>query len=71
VVQQQARGSTKVPARGVVALPSSAESHFFLSHSQSTGGDQTNAIYLELQQLGFTCWYIGLYSLLELMISKH
>jgi hypothetical protein len=56
-VVQQAHGSTKVPARGAVALPGSAESHFFLSHSQSTGGDQTNAIYLELQQLGFTCWY--------------
>ena len=24
--------------------------HFFLSHCQGTGGDQTNAIYLELQQ---------------------
>jgi hypothetical protein len=56
VLQQQARGSTKVLARGVVPLPGNAESHFFLSHSQSTGGDQTNAIYLELQQLGFTCW---------------
>jgi hypothetical protein len=31
--------------------------HFFLFHSQSPGGDQTSAIYLELQQLGFTCWY--------------
>jgi hypothetical protein len=57
VVQQQAHGSTKVLARGVVPLPGDAESHFFLSHAQSTGGDQTNAIYLELQQLGFTCWY--------------
>jgi hypothetical protein len=58
VVQQQAHGSTKVLTRGAVALPDNAESHFFLSHSQSTGGDQTNAIYLELQQLGFTCWYV-------------
>jgi hypothetical protein len=58
--QQRSRHSNKVPATGLtgaVALPDSAESHFFLSHSQSTGGDQTNAIYLELQQLGFTCWY--------------
>jgi hypothetical protein len=43
---------------GAVPLPADAESHFFLSHAQSTGGDQTNAIYLELQQLGFTCWYV-------------
>jgi hypothetical protein len=41
-----------------VPLPGDAESHFFLSHAQSTGGDQTNAIYLELKQLGFTCWYV-------------
>jgi hypothetical protein len=54
--QQQAHGSTKVLTRGAVPLPGNALSHFFLSHSQSTGGDQTNAIYLELQQLGFTCW---------------
>jgi hypothetical protein len=25
--------------------------HFFLSHCQATGGDQTNAIYLELREL--------------------
>jgi colicin import membrane protein len=55
--------NNKVPARsagvGAVLLPGDAQSHFFLSHAQGTGGDQTNAIYLELelQQLGFTCWY--------------
>jgi hypothetical protein len=46
-----------VLTRGAVPLPGNAQSHFFLSHAQSTGGDQTNAIYLELQHLGFTCWY--------------
>jgi hypothetical protein len=43
-----------------VALPSDAQMHFFLSHCQGTGGDQTNAIYLELRQLGFACWYSAL-----------
>jgi hypothetical protein len=55
--QQQGHRSNKVPvSTGAVPLPDGAQSHFFLSHAQSTGGDQTNAIYLELQQLGFTCW---------------
>jgi len=42
---------------GAVPLPGDSHTHFFLSHCQSSGGDQTNAIYLELRQLGFTCWY--------------
>jgi hypothetical protein len=42
---------------GTVPLPAGALTHFFLSHSQATGGDQTNAIYLELRQMGFSCWY--------------
>jgi hypothetical protein len=42
---------------GAVPLPGGSHTHFFLSHCQSSGGDQTNAIYLELRQLGFTCWY--------------
>jgi hypothetical protein len=64
VLQQSHHSKNKVPAGvvglgvGAVALPGDAQSHFFLSHAQSTGGDQTNAIYLELQQLGFTCWYV-------------
>eukprot|EP00935_MAST-01C_sp_MAST-1C-sp1_P001606 g1606.t1 len=29
----------------------------FASHAQATGGDQANAIYLELERLGFTVWY--------------
>ena len=29
----------------------------YCSHSQSTGGDQTNALYLELERLGYHCWY--------------
>jgi hypothetical protein len=48
-------------------LPSGAQSHFFLSHCQATGGDQCNAIYLELRQLGFACWYSS--SSLRSMIS--
>jgi hypothetical protein len=42
---------------GAVPLPGDSHTHFFLSHCQSSGGDQTNAIYLELRQLGFACWY--------------
>jgi hypothetical protein len=46
------------PAKAdTVPLPAGALTHFFLSHSQATGGDQTNAIYLELRQMGFSCWY--------------
>jgi hypothetical protein len=41
---------------GSILLPGDASNHFFLSHCQATGGDQTNAIYLELRQLGFSCW---------------
>jgi hypothetical protein len=48
------RASTKVRA---VPLPADTLTHFFLSHSQATGGDQMNAIYLELRQMGFSCWY--------------
>jgi hypothetical protein len=64
VLQQSHHSNNKVAAGvvglgvGAVPLPGDAQSHFFLSHAQSTGGDQTNAIYLELQQLGFTCWYV-------------
>jgi hypothetical protein len=56
--QQQQRLVTAGPAAraGPVPLPANARTHFFLSHCQGTGGDQTNAIYLELQQLGFSCW---------------
>jgi hypothetical protein len=42
---------------GTLPLQGDSHNHFFLSHCQSTGGDQTNAIYLELQKLGFSCWY--------------
>jgi hypothetical protein len=42
---------------GTIPLPGDSHTHFFLSHCQSTGGDQVNAIYLELQKLGFSCWY--------------
>ena len=42
---------------GVILLPGDSHTHFLLSHCQSTGGDQVDAIYLELQKLGFSCWY--------------
>jgi hypothetical protein len=65
VVRQQPRQQVTTgpePARtAAVALPSDARMHFFLSHCQGTGGDQTNAIYLELRQLGFACWYSALF----------
>jgi hypothetical protein len=56
--QQQQHQVTAGPAAraGPVPLPDNARNHFFLSHCQGTGGDQTNAIYLELKQLGFSCW---------------
>jgi hypothetical protein len=51
------QGNTKTTQGRPVPLPGDSDNHFFLSHCQSTGGDQTNAIYLELRQLGFACWY--------------
>jgi hypothetical protein len=48
---------------GSVPLPSGARTHVFLSHCQATGGDQTNAIYLELRQMGFSCWYTQIQTL--------
>jgi hypothetical protein len=55
--KQSSRQTTKTPAAvGRVPLPGNSRNHFFLSHCQATGGDQVNAIYLELQQLGFSCW---------------
>ena len=51
------QGNTKTAQGRPVPLPGDSDNHFFLSHCQSTGGDQTNAIYLELRQLGFACWY--------------
>jgi hypothetical protein len=56
-VQQQHQVTAGPAARaGPVPLPANTRTHFFLSHCQGTGGDQTNAIYLELKQLGFSCW---------------
>jgi hypothetical protein len=49
-------GIGPVAKGGSIPLPGNASNHFFLSHCQATGGDQTNAIYLELRQLGFSCW---------------
>jgi hypothetical protein len=54
--QRQAPTGPAVPNGVTVQLPGDAQTHFFPSHCQATGGDQTNAIYLELRQLGFSCW---------------
>ena len=73
IVQQQLRQQVATgpePARtAAIALPSGARMHFFLSHCQGTGGDQTNAIYLELRQLGFACWYSALF--FDLLLLTH
>jgi hypothetical protein len=46
-VQPQHQVSIGPAARGgSIPLPGDASNHFFLSHCQATGGDQTNAIYL-------------------------
>eukprot|EP00935_MAST-01C_sp_MAST-1C-sp1_P002801 g2801.t1 len=50
---QPARGGSGVKVR----LPIGARNHFFISHSQATGGDQANTLYLEFERLGFSCWY--------------
>jgi hypothetical protein len=55
--QAHQQGPAAAVKAGPVSLPGDARMHFFLSHCQGTGGDQTNAIYLELKELGFSCWY--------------
>jgi hypothetical protein len=55
--QHQPITGPKTKRATTVPLPANARTHFFLSHCQSTGGDQTNAIYLELERIGFSCWY--------------
>ena len=55
-LQHQRQVVTGPAKGGSVPLPDDAHTHFFLSHCQASGGDQTNAIYLELKQLGFLCW---------------
>jgi hypothetical protein len=55
-VQPQQQHTGLITKVGSVPLPGNAHTHFFLSHCQATGGDQTNAIYLELRQMGFSCW---------------
>jgi hypothetical protein len=55
-VQPQQQHTGPITKGGSVPLPGNARTHFFLSHCQATGGDQTNAIYLELRQMGFFCW---------------
>ena len=55
-VRPQQQHTGPITKGGSVPLPGNARTHFFLSHCQATGGDQTNAIYLELRQMGFSCW---------------
>jgi hypothetical protein len=55
--QHQVNSGPAATIAGAVSLPGDSKNHFFLSHCQATGGDQTNAIYLELRQLGLSCWY--------------
>ena len=47
------------------------DNHFFISHCQSTGGDQANAIYLELERLGFACWYVCTTEQFAFMLTAH
>jgi hypothetical protein len=51
------RRSLKVDGETVPALSPGMESHFFLSHCQGSGGDQTYQLFLEFQRLGFHSWY--------------
>eukprot|EP00935_MAST-01C_sp_MAST-1C-sp1_P002035 g2035.t1 len=53
-----AKGAPPADIRPVAAaLPEGTKFHFFLSHSQSTGADQANSLYLELERMGYVCWY--------------
>lgn len=38
-------------------LPPDKEYHFFVSHSQATGGDQANLITNHLEKRGLKIWY--------------
>eukprot|EP00935_MAST-01C_sp_MAST-1C-sp1_P000509 g509.t1 len=40
-----------------VELPPGMDDHFFLSHTQATGGDQCQSLYLDLLRMGFRCWF--------------
>ena len=56
------RTTRRASAAGPLALPDGFATHFFVSHSQSTGGDQANAIYLELTMMGFSGTWVVLAS---------
>jgi hypothetical protein len=58
-----------MPSGSAIPLPDKMDNHFFISHCQSTGGDQANAIYLELERIGFACWYDFAF-VVRLSISK-
>eukprot|EP01043_Picozoa_sp_COSAG02_P037604 COSAG02_NODE_2835_length_7924_cov_8.681534_4_plen_1683_part_00 len=41
----------------VAALSAGKQYHFFICHHQGSGGDQSNLLCLELQELGYKVWY--------------
>jgi hypothetical protein len=61
VIAALPHGATKTAQGRPVPLPGDSHNHGTSSsvaaRALGTGGDQTNAIYLELRQLGFACWY--------------
>eukprot|EP01043_Picozoa_sp_COSAG02_P031301 COSAG02_NODE_2036_length_10039_cov_174.290040_1_plen_1339_part_00 len=38
-------------------LPPAKKFHFFICHHQGSGGDQSNNLYIRLEQLGYKVWY--------------
>jgi hypothetical protein len=53
---------------GLLAVPDSCDTHFFLSHFQATGSDQIATLELELARMGFISWYVPIMHLLNLFI---
>ena len=65
---QQSSVPSSLTATAAAAAPSRLQMHggrgaaggrhqaLLLSHSQATGGDQSNALYLELERMGLKCW---------------
>ena len=44
------------PTVDVLPLPPGAQYHFFISHSQATGGDQANLLATNLEKKGLKIW---------------
>jgi hypothetical protein len=63
IVQYKNDASEKIERIAIVAreskkkLDAGLNYHFFLSHTQATGQDQTSALCTFLQGYGFICWY--------------